>query len=287
MFFVFVIVFVFVFVSVYVFVIVPIKLRHLCRCVFLHLHRCVDNAKDKDSSSDIERPFHGVGYNARGGYAGYSNGREQVREHIPHKTTSIAKERLDTISLGFLLLVHHVAHHHLEWLHRHIDTGVEKHQRDESEGHGTHDGNMQVTSIGQQAHHRNGKCRTDKQIRNTTTETRPCLITKQTHQWLYHHTHQWRKYPEIAEVMWVGTQSGKDTRDIRTLQRICYLYSEEAEAQVPQLGKRKIWFLSHFYLYQFQLSITHITHYLVVPRTMSRVLTTLFSILSAGMMPST
>ena len=49
-------------------------------------------------------------------------------EQETNHTTSITQERLDRVSLTLLFLVHHVAHHHLEWLHGHVDTGIEQHQ---------------------------------------------------------------------------------------------------------------------------------------------------------------
>ena len=42
--------------------------------------------------------------------------------------------------------------------------------------------------------------------------------------------------------MRIGTQCGKDTADVSTLQCIGYLYAEKAKADIPQLPKTQIRF---------------------------------------------
>ena len=56
---------------------------------------------------------------------------------------------------------------------------------------------------------------------------------------------KWRQYPEITQTMRIGTQCGKDTADVGTLQCIGYLYAEKAKADIPQLPKTQIRFYFH------------------------------------------
>jgi hypothetical protein len=62
---------------------------------------------------------------------------------------------------------------------------------------------------------------------------------------LHNDTCQWGQNPEIAQVMWVGTQSGKNAADIGALQSVSYLHAEEAETDVPKLPKTLIRNLFH------------------------------------------
>ena len=50
------------------------------------------------------------------------------------------QETLDAIGLCFLFFVDHVANHHLEGLHCHIDARVKEHQGYQTEDHGSGDG---------------------------------------------------------------------------------------------------------------------------------------------------
>ena len=59
-----------------------------------------------------------------------------------------SQEALDRVGKAFLLFVYHVAHHHFEGLHGHIDGGVEEHQRYQSENHGCTYCHAEASGIG-------------------------------------------------------------------------------------------------------------------------------------------
>ena len=153
---------------------------------------------------------------------------------------------MDTISRTFLLLIDHIAHHHLKRLHRDIDRGVEEHQREQAEPHSGIQSEEQplrereIASIGQQQHHSHRDDSAHKQIGLTTTEATPRAIRILTDNRLHNHTHQRRKDPEEREGVRVGTEGCKNARDVSTLKRISNLNAEEAGTQIEELKKRSI-----------------------------------------------
>ena len=67
------------------------------------------------------------------------------------------------------------------------------------------------------------------------TKTTPGLVTQCADNRLYKDSHQWRENPEITQVVWISTQRCKDSGDVGALKSVGNLYSEESEAQVPEL----------------------------------------------------
>ena len=142
-------------------------------------------------------------------------------------------------------LVHRVAHHHFERLHRNVDGRVEKHQREKSKPHGGIQAQKQtlfereIAGIGQQHHHRHGNHGTNNQIEFTSAKhgAKPCFVGQQSHQWLHYHAHERRQYPEITQIVRVGTKRGKNATDVGALQRIGNLHAKKSETEVPQLQK--------------------------------------------------
>ena len=49
----------------------------------------------------------------------------------------ITEKALNRVGFCLLFFIDHVAHKHLKRLHRHVDTGIKKHQCDEAEQHST------------------------------------------------------------------------------------------------------------------------------------------------------
>ncbi len=47
---------------------------------------------------------------------------------ISCQTAGITEKTLNGVSQSFLFFIHHIAHHHLEGLHGHIDRGIKEHQ---------------------------------------------------------------------------------------------------------------------------------------------------------------
>ena len=62
------------------------------------------------------------------GYVADTDPCKDEREQETYEAARITQETLDGVGEAFLLFVHHVAYHHLEWLHRHIDGGIQEHQ---------------------------------------------------------------------------------------------------------------------------------------------------------------
>ena len=193
----------------------------------------IDNAEDENGGADVERPDDAIGHHTLLGHIADANKREHKGEHITHHRASIAEERLDTISLGLLLLIHHIAHQHLKRLHSHIDGCIEEHKGDEAEHHGGTDGETQRARVGQQTHDEHGHGGSDKQVRDTTTKACPCLIAQRSDDGLHQDTHQRGQDPEITQVVGIGTKGGEDTGDVGTLQRISDLHTEESKTQIP------------------------------------------------------
>ena len=142
-----------------------------------------------------------------------------------------------------MLLVHHIADHHLKRLHGDINARIQEHQTEESEPHcgiqaeerSLREG--EVTCIRQEKHYRNSDERAHEQIGFTTAETIPGLIRIFTNKRLHNHTHERRKNPEETKRVRIRTEGSEDTGDIRALQRVSDLYSEESETQIEELCK--------------------------------------------------
>ncbi len=223
-----------------------LEFLHLGRRVFTHMHRGVDDAQDEDGRANVERPFNRVGYLARGGHVGNADGGKQIGEHITHQRTGVAEEALNAVGLGLLALVHHVAHHHLERLHGHIDARVEEHQGHQAECHGRGHGEPKRPGVGQQAHHQHCHKRARQQVGDAPAKpSHPRLVAAVTHQRLYNHAHQRRQNPEVTQVVRVGAQCGKDAADVGTLQGVGNLHAKKTCADVPQHACFQIGFRSH------------------------------------------
>ena len=173
----------------------------MLRVPLLHLHRGVDDAEDEDGSTDVERPDDGVGYYTIFCYILDTQKGEEKREYKTYHRTGIAEETLYGVSLCLLLLVYHVAHQHLEWLHSHVDAGVEKHEGYQAEEHCAAYGQAERTGVGQQAHNQDGCCSTDEEIRDATAEATPRLVAQCADDGLYDDSHKGRKHPKIAQAM--------------------------------------------------------------------------------------
>ena len=202
---------------------------------FLHLHRGVDDAEDEDGGADVERPDDRVRYDALRGGVLQAHPGEEEGEEVAHEASGVAQETLDGVGQSLLLFVHHVAHHHLERLHGHINRGVEKHQCEEAEHHGGADAHAETARVGQEAHHQHGDERPDEQVGDAPSEAAPRLVAGRSHEGLHQDARQRGQYPEIAQTVRIGAKGGEYPADVGTLQGVGYLYAEETEADVPQL----------------------------------------------------
>ena len=80
-----------------------------------------------------ERPDNCIRHDAFGSNVFQTDPSKDEREQESRDTTGITQERLDGISLTLLILVDHVSHHHLEWLHSHVDASIKQHQHQQTE----------------------------------------------------------------------------------------------------------------------------------------------------------
>jgi hypothetical protein len=251
------------------------------RIPLLHFHRGIDDTEDKDGCAHIERPDHRVGHNSFLGIVFDAQEGKKEGEYITGYRTRIAEETLNGVSLRLLFLIHHVAHQHLERLHRHIDARIKKHQGYQSKNHRTANRQTKRTGIRQKTHHQDSQRSSHKEIRNSSAETAPCLVAQGSDNGLHQDSHQWRENPEITQIVWVSTQRCKDSGDVGALKSVGYLYPEESETQVPEFPETQIRFCHHIFYCFIDI------FYLVVPRTTSLVLITLFSTSFIGIEPST
>ena len=96
---------------------------------FLYFHCGIDYTEYKDGCSDIEGIDNRVGNYTLGSYVADAYPCKDEREKESYQAAGITQETLDRVGKSFLLFVYHVAHHHLEWLHCHIDGCIQEHQR--------------------------------------------------------------------------------------------------------------------------------------------------------------
>ena len=204
---------------------------------FLNLCGGVDYAEDEYRRTDVERVDYRVGYDTFRGYVADTDEGEEEREHEAYDRACVAEETLDGVCERLLLLVHCVAHKHLERLHGHIDARVEEHQGYQSEYHGCADGHAERAGIRQQAHYEYGYGCAYKKIGDASAEAAPRLVGQGADDWLHDDSHQWRENPEITEVVRVCAECGEDARDVCALEGVCDLYAEEAKTEIPQLPK--------------------------------------------------
>ena len=133
-----------------------VKLSVLLGIHLLDGSKRIETAEDKDSRSGIERPFNGIRDNTFGSRIGNTDPSKENREDIANQRAGVAEGGLDSIGSTLLLLVDHIADHHLERLHGYINRGVEEHEREKPEPHRGIQaeegrlGEREVTCIGQE-----------------------------------------------------------------------------------------------------------------------------------------
>ena len=219
----------------------PMELSIFLRIHLLDLHEGVQDTDDKDGGAAVETPDHGRRNLALRGDVCDPDPSEENREEIANKASGIAQQRLNGICLGLLLLSHHVTDHHLEWLHRHIDRGVQEYQGKQAKPHRPVKseeqlgGEIEASGIGQESHHQHSNDSPDKEIGLSSTHLAPGPVGILPDQGLDDHSHQRRKDPKETELMGVSSKGSEDTADVSALEGVRYLHAEEPEAQVPHV----------------------------------------------------
>ena len=199
--------------------------------------RWLEHTEDKDSGTDVERPSYSIWNLTLRSHALNAKPSEDVWEEIAHERTSVAQEALDRVCLGLLLVVNHIADHHLERLHRHIDRGIEEHKHNGTKGERRLNDHIETTRIWQERHNDNGNQSTHIEVRLTATPLAPGFVAHRADDRLYDHTHQRRQYPEETKGVGISTQCRKDAADVCTLQSVGNLHAKESETQIPHLAK--------------------------------------------------
>ena len=144
--------------------------------IFLNLSRRIDYTQYKDGGTYIKRVDYRIRNYSFRCYVADSNGSKQEWEDISGQATCIAQETLDGVGQPFLLFVHHIAYHHLERLHGHVDGSVEEHQRHQTKYHGGSYRHPETTGIRQKTHYGNGYQSPYKQIRYSASESCPSAV---------------------------------------------------------------------------------------------------------------
>ena len=84
----------------------------------------VNNAEYQNGCSDVERIDDGIGNDPLRRSIADAYPCKYEGKQVAHQAAGVAQETLNRIGKSFLFLVHHIAHHHFERLHRHVDRGV-------------------------------------------------------------------------------------------------------------------------------------------------------------------
>ena len=217
------------------------------RGIFLHLQRGVDDAEDEDGRADVEGVNHRVGYHPLGRDVADAYGGEDEGEEVACQAPGVAQEALYGVGQSFLFLIDHVAHHHLEGLHGHVDAGVQQHQRNQSEDHRRAHRHAEAARVGQHAHDEHGHRGPHEEVGYAPSEAAPRPVAEHADERLHDDAHQRGQYPEVTQTVWVGAQRGEDAADVGALQGVGYLYAEEAEADVPQLPETMVGYFFHWF----------------------------------------
>ena len=212
------------------------KFGILRRRHFFYFCESINHTKQQNCRSDIECACDsGRHFSCRGSVA-KKNGEHDGR-YVAHDRSGVAQETLYAIGQTFLTLVHHVANKHLEWLHGHVDAGVQEHQHDKTENNSLRNAKPQRTGIGKETHHDYCNQCACKEVGKTASETVPCAVAGGAYERLHYKPHQWGENPEITKVMRVCSYGAEYAAHLRALQSIRYLHAEKAETQIPQFPK--------------------------------------------------
>ena len=107
------------------------------------------------------------------------------------------------------------------------------------------DAEAERAGVGQEAHHDHSHESSDQKVGEAATEASPCVVAASAHYWLHYHAHERRQYPEIAEIMRVGSDCGEDAAHLSALQSVGDLHAEKSEAEVPQFPEPEITLVFH------------------------------------------
>ncbi len=229
----------------------PVELRILLGRHLLDLEEGVEYARDEDGGSEVETVYYAVGDDSLGGGVGDSYPGEEDGEEVAHQAAGVAQEALDAVGGGFLLLAYHVADHHLEWLHGHVDGGVKEDEREEAEPHGGVEpeehpcAEMQRACIGQEHHYEDCYYGAYQKVRLAASHAGPGAVGPFADERLDYHAHEGREYPEERQLVRIGAKRSEYTADVGALQRVCNLHSEETETQVEHLSECQVFSISH------------------------------------------
>ena len=220
------------------------EFRVFCRGHLLHLHESVEHADDEDGGAHIEGCDDARRHLSLGSLVGKPYPGEEDGEEVSEQAAGVAEEALDGVGLCLLLLVHHIAHHHLEGLHRYVDAGIQEDKAEKTEPHGGVEpeedvcgAEIQAAGIGQENHHQHGHYGTHQKVGLAASHAAPGAVGPFADERLDQHSHEGRKYPEETELVRIGAERREYAADIGTLEGISYLHSEESEAQIPHLPK--------------------------------------------------
>ena len=90
------------------------------RVVFFHLEDGQRAGDHQNRRAHIKRHNHRLRHHAFGRRVGQADIGKHKRQHGCNHPAGVRQKALNAVSIAFLFVVHHIAHHHLKGLHRHI-----------------------------------------------------------------------------------------------------------------------------------------------------------------------
>ena len=111
------------------------ELGVLLRVQLLHRTEGIERAEDKNRRARVERPFHRIGNDTLRGLIGDADPGKENRKEVTYHRSGVTERGLNCIGCTLLLLVDHIAHHHLEGLHGDVDTRIKEHEAEQAEPH--------------------------------------------------------------------------------------------------------------------------------------------------------
>ena len=205
------------------------------RVVLLHLKNREGAGDDEQRRADIKRDHHRLRHHARRCRVGETDIGEHERQHGGNHRTGIGEKTLNTVGITLLLVVNHIADHHLERLHCHVGRHIQQGNHQRAKYQRGKRAKAETAGVRHQNHDQHGNQCAIQQIRQAAaTETRcPSAVRIMADDGLYQKTRQRRQDKEPAETVRVSAECLENAAHLRALQGEGRLHAEKAEADHP------------------------------------------------------
>ena len=152
----------------------------------------------------------------------------------------INQKCLDHKTFRLLAIVQHIGHKGSERLHRDIERKIHKEENQGSHHKRSESQDLRTVRHQHQCESRNDCANEDE--RDASSESCPGLVRKHSDDWLHDESGDRSCKPEIAERAEVRAKRLEYCGCVGILKRVSNLDAHKAEAEVPDLPKRKFWF---------------------------------------------